>query len=73
MAFLSARAGVRLTRRALLELCVAVASALTQPASLEPLMAEALATRERRSVIWLSFQECTGCTEFLIRADVPAL
>jgi hypothetical protein len=49
-----AAAGTRLTRRALLKLCIATATALAMPASLGPLMAEVLATRNRRPVIWLS-------------------
>jgi hydrogenase small subunit len=68
-----AAAGTRLTRRALLKLCIATATALAMPASLGPLMAEVLATRKRRPVIWLSCQECTGCTESLTRADAPTL
>jgi hydrogenase small subunit len=36
-------------------------------------MAQVLVTRRRRPVIWLSFQECTGCTESLTRADAPTL
>jgi hydrogenase small subunit len=62
-----------LSRRTLLKLCVTAAAALAMPASLGPVMAEVLATRRRRPVIWLSFQECTGCTESLTRAYSPAL
>ena len=36
-------------------------------------MAEALAKAHRQSVIWLSFQECTGCTESLTRSFSPTL
>jgi hydrogenase small subunit len=36
-------------------------------------MAEAAAKGRKPSVIWLSFQECTGCTESLLRANHPAL
>jgi len=62
-----------LTRRSLLKLCLAAASLLAMPASLGPVMASVLATRKRRPVIWLSFQECTGCTESLTRAYAPTL
>jgi hydrogenase small subunit len=34
-------------------------------------VAEALAAARRPSVIWLSFQECTGCTESLTRSHAP--
>jgi hydrogenase small subunit len=33
----------------------------------------AVATKKRPSVIWLHFQECTGCTESLLRAEHPTL
>jgi hydrogenase small subunit len=36
-------------------------------------IAEKLAAARRRSVVWLSFQECTGCTESLTRAYQPAI
>lgn len=62
-----------LTRRCLLKLCLAAASLLALPTSLVPVMASVLAARKRRPVIWLSFQECTGCTESLTRADAPNL
>jgi hydrogenase small subunit len=68
-----AKTGPSLSRRALLRLGVATASLLAMPASLGPLMAEVLATRSRRPVIWLSFQECTGCTESLTRSQAPTL
>ena len=35
--------------------------------------AEAVGKGRRPSVIWLSFQECTGCTESLLRTTKPAL
>ena len=65
--------GAGLTRRTLLKLCIATASMLAIPGSLGPVMASLLAAHRRRPVIWLSFQECTGCTESLTRADAPGL
>ena len=35
--------------------------------------AKALVSAPRPSVIWLSFQECTGCTESLTRSHAPTL
>lgn len=66
-------AGSGLTRRSLLKLCVASVSLLALPASLAPVMAAVLSARRRQPVIWLSFQECTGCTESLTRAESPPL
>ena len=40
------------------------------PASIQQPLATA---RARPSVIWLHFQECTGCTESLLRTSHPAL
>jgi hydrogenase small subunit len=45
--------------------------ALTPAAAAQ--MAESLARVRRQSVIWLSFQECTGCTESITRAHNPSL
>jgi hydrogenase small subunit len=36
-------------------------------------IAQGLANARRQSVIWLSFQECTGCTESITRAHTPSI
>ncbi len=66
-----ARRGV--SRRALLKYSAYIATLMALPASVAPAMAEALAKTRRQSVIWLSFQECTGCTESLTRSFSPTL
>jgi hydrogenase small subunit len=38
-----------------------------------PVMAAAISAARRQSVIWLSFQECTGCTEAITRSHSPTL
>jgi hydrogenase small subunit len=38
-----------------------------------PRIAEAIENARRPSVIWLSFQECTGCTESLTRSASPTV
>ena len=43
------------------------------PAALVPRIAEALEKARRPSVIWLPFQECTGCTESITRAHGATL
>ncbi len=60
-------------RRSFLQICTLAAAAVGLPASAGRLMAEAAAKGQRPSVIWLSFQECTGCTESLLRTSHPAL
>jgi hydrogenase small subunit len=62
-----------ITRRTFLQFCASLASLMALPASSVPAMAEALARARRPSVIWLPFQECTGCTESLTRSSSPTL
>ncbi|NEV62518.1 hydrogenase small subunit [Thiorhodococcus minor] len=62
-----------LSRRGFLKLCAATASMMALPASMVPRIAAALEQAKRPSVIWLSFQECTGCTESLTRSHAPTL
>ena len=66
-----ARRGV--SRRAFLKYAAYLASVMALPPSIAPLMAEELAKARRQAVIWLSFQECTGCTESLTRGHSPTL
>lgn len=68
---LEKRLGV--SRREFLQLCSAMAATMGLPSGAEAAMAEAVATKKRPSVIWLHFQECTGCTESLLRAEHPTL
>lgn len=65
------RAGV--SRRSFLKFCATTASLLALPPSAVPAIAAALQKARRPSVIWLSFQECTGCTESLTRSHTPSL
>jgi hydrogenase small subunit len=62
-----------ISRRSLLKYTAYLASILALPPSASKLMAEALAKTKRQSVIWLSFQECTGCTESLTRSFSPTI
>lgn len=61
------------SRRAFLKYCALVASCLALPASGIPALEEALRQATRPAVIWLSFQECTGCTESLTRSYTPSI
>lgn len=62
-----------ITRRTFLKFCTSMASAMALTPAAAAEMAERLATVRRKSVIWLSFQECTGCTESITRAHKPSL
>ena len=68
---LLARRGV--SRRALMKYSAYLASLMALPPAASKAMAEGLAKAPRQSVIWLSFQECTGCTEAITRAYSPTL
>jgi hydrogenase small subunit len=61
------------SRRTFLKFCASMASLMALPPSMAAAMAEKLANAPRQSVIWLSFQECTGCTESLTRSHSPTL
>ncbi len=62
-----------ISRRAFLKLCAASASLLALPAARAAEMTERLAGMPRPTVIYLSFQECTGCLESLTRSFQPTL
>ena len=62
-----------ISRRSFLKLCAVTTSMMALPPSMIPRVAAALEKAVRPSVIWLSFQECTGCTESLTRSHAPKL
>ena len=61
------------SRRSFLKFCAATASMMALPPGMAPAIAAALEKARRPSVIWLSFQECTGCTEALTRSASPSV
>ena len=61
------------SRRGFMKYCAATASILALPPSMIPRIASALENARRPSVIWLSFQECTGGTESLTRSAAPTV
>ena len=61
------------SRRTFLKYCATLASLMALPPSAGRAFAEALGKVTRPSVIWLSFQECTGCTESITRSHAPTL
>ena len=61
------------SRRAFLKYASYVATLMALPPSASRVIAEELAKARRQSVIWLSFQECTGCTESITRSMSPTL
>ena len=61
-----------LSRRAFIKVCSGSAVYMGLPAAMGPKIAEAAAAK-RLPVIWVSGQECTGCTESLLRTSHPDL
>ncbi len=61
------------TRREFLKFCTGVATVLGLGPALGATIAQAATAVRRPSVIWISAQECTGCTESLLRAHHPTL
>lgn len=65
--------GHGVSRRGFLKFCIASASMMALPPMYGRAMAARLRTMLRPSVIYLSFQECTGCLESLTRSASPSL
>jgi hydrogenase small subunit len=62
-----------ISRRSFIKFCALTASSLALPTAAARIIAETLATTPRPSVIWLSSQECTGCSETVLRSFEPSL
>lgn len=60
-------------RRDFLKVITMAAASLGLPAAEAAEMASAAKKGLKPSVIWLHFQECTGCTESLLRVSAPAI
>jgi hydrogenase small subunit len=61
------------SRRDFLKFCTLMAAGMGLPLGAGAQIAEAITNPRRPSVIWLSAQECTGCTESLLRSTHPTL
>ena len=61
----------RLSRRGFLKACAVATAALGLSDDLLPKVVDAASSPLRPPVVWLHFQECTGCTEALLRASHP--
>ena len=62
-----------ISRRDFLKYCSIMAVSMGLPLGAGAKIAEAVASLQRPPVIWLSFQECTGCVESLLRSTHPTL
>jgi hydrogenase small subunit len=61
------------SRRDFLKFCSIMAVGMGLPLSAGLKIAEAIVSPRRPPVIWLSFSECTGCVESLLRSNHPSL
>ena len=61
------------SRRGFLKYCASLTSLMALSPVMAPRVAQALESAARPSVIWLSFQECTGCTESITRSHAPTI
>ncbi len=59
------------SRRDFLGFCGVMASIMAMPRALGGKIAQAIATNEKPSLIWLEFQDCAGNTESFLRAGRP--
>ena len=61
------------TRRGFVKFCTATVTAMALPPWLGAAMAAQLSSGARPSVVYLSFQECTGCFESFMRSFSPTI
>jgi hydrogenase small subunit len=62
-----------IARRDFLKFCTITAASLGLPLSMGQAIADTITSKKRLPVIWVHFQECTGCTESLLRATHPTV
>jgi hydrogenase small subunit len=62
------------SRRDFMKSVTTLTALLGLPAAMAPKLAQAAQDEDKRpAVIWLHFQECTGCSESLLRSDHPGI
>jgi hydrogenase small subunit len=59
------------SRRDFLKMCTALAAALGLDYTQQDKVVKAMETNSRVPVVWLQFQDCTGCSESFIRSTHP--
>lgn len=62
-----------MSRREFMQFSATLATTLGLPTGAHAAVQQAIEKARRPSVIWLHFQECTGCTESMLRAEHPTL
>lgn len=62
-----------MSRRSFMQFCATLTTTLGLSSGAAAQVQTAIESSRRPSVIWLHFQECTGCTESMLRAEHPTL
>ncbi|MGA1861857.1 hydrogenase small subunit [Deferribacter thermophilus] len=62
-----------ISRRDFIKTCIKTSALMGLPYGMHTKVAEAAEKAEKPSVVWLHFQECTGCSESLLRSSHPGL
>ncbi|MEC5318196.1 hydrogenase 2 small subunit [Brenneria populi subsp. brevivirga] len=62
-----------INRRDFMKLCAALAASMGLADSAAAEIAQSIGSTQRPPVIWIGAQECTGCTESLLRATHPTI
>ena len=62
-----------ISRRRFIKFCAVTASTLALSGAAARAFAQTLGSATRPSVIWMSFQQCTGCSESLLRSSARPL
>lgn len=62
-----------INRRDFMKLCAALAATMGLSSKAAAEMVESVTNPQRPPVIWIGAQECTGCTESLLRATHPTV
>ena len=61
------------SRRSFLKTCITATAMMGLPFAMHTRIAAAMEKNGNPAVIWLHFQECTGCSESLLRSSHPAV
>ena len=59
------------TSRDFLKMCTALAATLGLEFTQSDQVVKAMETKTRVPVVWMQFQDCTGCSESFIRSSQP--
>ena len=62
-----------IARRDFIKLCMTATAMMGLPMSMHSRVVQAAQAADKPPVIWLHFQECTGCSESLLRSSHPTV